>query len=102
MSATFTNVEQVVRGSREGCEINSIETGHHSAVRQDNYLYIAALVGKCYFQPNTPLGEHFRRLIWYDSYSTKVVAGDFFMPAAYYRGIGVEMPWLGRASEADW
>jgi hypothetical protein len=37
-------------------------------------------------------GESYWRLTWYDFPSTKVVAGNFFMPAANYRGVGVEMP----------
>jgi hypothetical protein len=86
----------VVRWSREGCEINSIRTGHHQQVRQDTRLYTRAPRWQMLFpatSPNTPLGgASYWRLTWYDFPSTKVVAGNFFMLAANYRGVGVEMP----------
>ena len=95
-SVTPADEGEVVRWSREGCEINSIRTGHHQQVRQDTRLYTRAPRWQMLFpatSPNTPLGgESCWRLTWYDFPSTKVVAGNFFMPAANYRGVGVEMP----------
>jgi hypothetical protein len=41
-SVTPTEKGYVVRWSREGCEINSIRTGHHKQVRQDTRLYTRA------------------------------------------------------------
>lgn len=79
----------------------STQSGRHNTqqARQDVHLYIRALVGRDYFQPSTPLGQHCWRLAWHDF---KVVAGDLLILATYYRGVGVEMPCLRATDAADW
>jgi len=82
----------------------STRSGRDTAeqLRQDVHLYTRALVGRDYFQPGTPQRERCWRLTWHDFRGPKVVAGEFTMLAANYRGIGVEKPCLGGTDEADW